>query len=1199
MKILKRILIFFCALIILGYLGLYLILPYFLNKKDYSKTVTDIIKKETGLVILVHNYKLDISPALNINFKADVIQGFYPDNKQFLNIKKSDITISTLYLLKKEIKLNKIKADELQFSTKLLKNGKTSIQQYLEKNIKQNKYNFRFSKKHPNIFINSYIIKLKDEESGQKFKLKGKNYKSVQSLDLKNINIQTEGDFYCFNKKYLHYSAKAAVPSVLFENTDKILFDFTVDDLYKYDFFANVTTDIKLHEKNKKFDYVSGKININDFKLKISGKTLPPSFFHINFNKDNAKLTSKFYTNINEVTDINADIKLSKPYKINMMCKCPKADIANLQKTIVPVLNLFKIKNNLSEFSTQGKLSADFKLQTDFKTINSNGTLKITNASLSHKSIPLKITNANALIDFSNNTLNIKQSDMLVNNQQLKVTGKADKHAIGDITVTADNLDLNHIMNAFPVFKPDKNINVNSGKVSLNIHLKGKLDSAKPTVKIIVKNFAATETLKKIEFAISEVLINASGNQKQYSGEINLKNIICSSKLIPNNSNSIKSDIITAKITNEKIKILPAKINAGNAKLTIKGDISSYRTSPAANIILQGTIDTALIKSFIPKNQNLLSKGYLPVKINLNSKDDATNLNIKLLANKYNYLTPIIIQSFNNVTTLTEINAQLRNDELLINNAAMYYAGNTNSLLKEINTSKLKKAFSANGKITDLKTTQKIKNLHISIPNDISINIPNTKDGILKLQGNITASGNINQPEINGTINISQLLIPSLFVNTQNAVLNLNNNKIEAKIEDLKINDMLLSIQLKAAPDALYTNKIDYIKLSSQYIDMDYLMKVMSAFNPSKYAPGNEFPYIISSGDIDLKSFKMGVIKAQNVTAKISSKPNNLFINNLFADAYGGKAAGKITYNFPYTNTHADIQARGLNASTAAAAFMPADKGISGTLDLDASINMIGTTEQQQLNTLRGSADILIKNGRLGQLGRFEHFLYAQNLLSQKLIYASLNSAKQAISPQDTGVISYLKGKVKFSSGYAHINPVLTSGPQMSMFVKGKINLKNQYVDLKILGTISPNVSSSLGLFGSMTIKDFLDEHTKYGSVVANLFNSYNIELPEVDISKIPPLTPNYKTQTKNFQVIISGNPDSVSAVRSFTWVNPQGTKEKILTEKVKKAINESLPNKTPQNNSNNLPEPQPQIQTTPAPATPDFLDRIPDDFKN
>ena len=107
MKALKWILIFFSIFITSCYLALYLAIPYFLNQKDYSKTITDIIKKETGLILLIHNYKLDVSPALNINLKADTIGVFYPDKKQFLNIKKSDITISTLCLLKKEIKLNK------------------------------------------------------------------------------------------------------------------------------------------------------------------------------------------------------------------------------------------------------------------------------------------------------------------------------------------------------------------------------------------------------------------------------------------------------------------------------------------------------------------------------------------------------------------------------------------------------------------------------------------------------------------------------------------------------------------------------------------------------------------------------------------------------------------------------------------------------------------------------------------------------------------------------------------------------------------------------------------------------------------------------------------------------------------------------------------------------------------------------------
>ena len=94
----------------------------------------------------------------------------------------------------------------------------------------------------------------------------------------------------------------------------------------------------------------------------------------------------------------------------------------------------------------------------------------------------------------------------------------------------------------------------------------------------------------------------------------------------------------------------------------------------------------------------------------------------------------------------------------------------------------------------------------------------------------------------------------------------------------------------------------------------------------------------------------------------------------------------------------------------------------------------------------------------------------------------------------------------------------------MSMYMTGNINLLTNDADIQILGKISSEVSSSLGLLGTITIKEFLDEHTKYGAVVANLFNFYNTELPEMDISKIPDLKPNYNYPTKNFRVVIFGN---------------------------------------------------------------------------
>ena len=1199
MKVFKWILVVLCSFLVALYLSIYLVLPYFLNQKDYSKIITKKIKENTGLIVLIQGYKLSVSPTLNLNIKAKEIQALYPDKRPFLDIKKSDISISPLYLLKKEIRITQIKADELQFSTKLLKNRKSTLQDYIEKNVKSQTTDFSFAKKLPNITVQKYLIKLTDEESSQKFKLKGKSFKLKQALDFKNINIETEGDLFCFNKKYVHYKTKITVPTALLENRNKTIFDFIPDELYKYDFQADVISELKIHEKNKKFDYISGKTDINNFKLNLGSKKLPPSYFHIIFTKNNAKLISKFYTDIKEATDINADIKISKPYKIKMQCKCPKADITNLQNILVPVLNLFKIKNNLSEFTAEGLINADFKLQTDLKTINSQGTLKITRGKLSHKSIPLKITGINAVVDFSNDSINIKKSDILVNNQPLKITGKVDNKAYGDINISAENLDLNHIMNAFPFLKPEKNLIIKSGKVSFSTKIKGKLDKISPDINAIVKNFSAYESIYKIKLSVNEVIVNAKATKEKYTGIIKLNDVICNSKAVPNKSNTIKANNITAKIDNQIIELAPSKIDAGDAKLTIFGTIKNYIQSPESDITTQGTVDTNLIAGFIQQDLKWNNKGYLPIKALIKAKNNNIKLNVKLLANNNNYITPIQVKSFSNQTTLTNIDADINDENITITDVSMYYAGKTNSLLKDIDKTKLKKALSAHGKIINAKTNPTLDKLTIQIPETLTLKIPQTKDGITEITANIMANGNIYKPILNGKLHMINTRVPSLFINAENALVTLNNDKINAQINNLKIKDMNLSVESNIKTDIIKTNKIDYVKISSNFIDMDYLMKIMCLFNPSKYAPGNDFPYIIEAGEINIKSFKMGVIKAQNITAKIRSEKNLLYINKLFADAFGGKAAGRITYNFPYTSIHADLQGRGMSAQQAANAFIPAEKGVSGILDFDTSIDMIGTTQEQQLNTLRGHADVLIRNGRLGQLGRFEHFLYAQNLLSQKLIYVNLNSAKQAISPKDTGLISYLKGQIKFSAGYAHINPILTSGPQMSMYIKGKTSLLHNDVDLKILGKISSDVSSSMGLLGSMTIKDFLDNHTKYGPIIANLFNSFNTEIPEMDTSKIPQLQPDYKYQTKNFQVIISGDPNSVKSVRSFTWVNPPGTKEKILTEKIKKTLSETIQTKQDDKEGKALPMPQTVTPTKQqVTTTPDFLDKIPDEFK-
>ncbi len=1149
MNILKKTAIFIIACLVILYTGLYLGLPYVINSKDYSKILTDTIKKETGLIIVIHKYKLGVAPTLDVSLKADEIQVFYPDKKQFLDIKKAEVKVSVFYLLKKELRINNIKADEFQLSTKLLKSGKTTLQEYLEKNIKTDNCSINFSKELPKLKVKKYIIKIKDEKSGQKFKLAGNNFKISQNIDLHYVNFDSSGDFYCFDKRYVKYNLKLAVPKSMFIDIHKKMFDITADELYKYNLFANLNADLKVHAKDNNFKYLSGKIDIDKFTMKIGNQTLPPSFFHINLDKGKATVVSKFYTAKNESTDINANVKITKPYEIDMKCLCPKASISNLQKLTISVLELLKIKNNLTEFKADGTISADFEVQTNFKTLHSNGSLKVNNANIAHKNIPLRINKINALVDFSNDNIKIKQSDVLVNEQPVKIKGTIDSKANGNILISANNLDLNHIMNAFPMLKPQKNLVVKSGKLSFTTKIQGKLTEAAPQINALITNFNALETLNNIKISINELFIDAD---------------------------------------NKTLIINPSKINLGIAKIVLSGDIIDYLKAPSININASGTVDTALLKTFAPKDIKLFAQGYLPIKASITGNSREQKIKIDILANHSNYITPLHINSFAAINTLTSAEAKLEGSNLTIDDISIFYANGINGLTKTINKNKLKKAISVKGKIKNYATVAELENLHISTEDKLNISLPEIKDSRADLTADLIINGTAQKPNVNGNILLTDVLIPQYFIKAQNIALSLNKSFINAQINNLKIKSMDVSIEAIAPTDALQTNNINYLKLNSQYIDMDYLMALMPLFEQAKYGPGTEFPFIIKTGKVNIKSFKTGQIKAENISADISSKKNVLLINKMFADAYGGKAAGNITYNFPYNSLHADIQGRNMDAASAAKDFLPGDQKISGRLNFDASVDMLGTSFEQQMKTLKGRADILVKNGHLGPLGRFEHFLYAQNLLSQKLIYASLNSAKQAISPKDTGFVTYLKGMIKFSSGYAHLNPVLTSGPQMSMYITGSINLLTNYTDLQILGRVSSEVSSSMGLLGTVTIKDFLDEHTKYGPAIANLFNSFNTEIPEMDISRIPALSPDYRYQTKNFRVVIEGDPDSVKSVKSFTWVNPTGTKKKALSQQEatkKEAAAENLPEQ------NNVQKPS---QSS---AQPDFLNSIPDSF--
>ena len=214
------------------------------------------------------------------------------------------------------------------------------------------------------------------------------------------------------------------------------------------------------------------------------------------------------------------------------------------------------------------------------------------------------------------------------------------------------------------MLKPQKNLVVKSGKLSFTTKIQGKLTEAAPQINALITNFNATETLNNIKISIRELLIDAKTDKNIYSGIVTLNDILCVSKNIPNSSNTIKSQVLSAKFDNKTLTINPSKINLGNAKIVLSGNITDYLKSPTININASGTVDTALLKTFAPKDIKLFAQGYLPIKASVTGNSREQKIKIDILANHSNYITPLHINSFAAINTLTSAEAKLEGPRL-------------------------------------------------------------------------------------------------------------------------------------------------------------------------------------------------------------------------------------------------------------------------------------------------------------------------------------------------------------------------------------------------------------------------------------------------------------------------------------------------------------------------------------------------------
>lgn len=1153
---LKNVLIWVFATLALLYIGFLFVLPNVIKIENFSEQISNEVAKYSGFELDLKNPKLKTSYKLGIALKADKIALKYNKDDEFAEFFNPIVEINLPTLIFGKINLDKISSEKINLNLIFDKNKKYTIEDNVNKilsNIAQENSVATQNKQLPikigniNIEVDDINIKLKDENISKNFILSAKNTKLNLNLISNLLKLQTRGALFVENKKEsindFDIKLQAKLPTLQNATqspTKQNDFKFNFNPLANLDTF-NLHSKLLIDLKISNFENFSAKgyANLDGITFKINNLQLPKSHVKTEFNSHTLNIISKIFLTENEFLDVKSKTNLSKKKKINISAKTNNINLSSIKNLAQATLEMLNIESELKNTSLTGVLNCDFNIESDFKNVKSQGDLKLSQGNLKHAKLGLNLDKIQSLIDFSDNKITIKDTSANLNGANFNISGTIDTNSKLNISVNSDPINFKDIVNLaqqLHLVDPRSldDITINGGKIQLLAKIHGDFKNINPNADIMANSISATIKSLKMPISLENLTLKLKTDDGKILGDFLAQNFSAKSQN-PNLTTSFSK--IQGNIDEKNIKITPFNLNIQNTITTISADIQNYLNSPLINIEAKGKLNPNTILTFIPKeNRNLVKyNGQMPFGATITGKFDDLKITSNIISNPQNYISIAKITNLEGLTNTIDFSANLKNDLFLIENLSINSKGNKITTLE----GKIEKIYSKN---------PIINKLNISIPQNLTILIPIANNLKFSTSGNLSLSGKVLSPQIEGVLTLSNLLYPDFKTTAQKIIIDFKKSIINAQAQGLKIAGSDFSGNATINPDFSKIIRINALNFNSNYIDTDTLLELMAKMPNTQTTAGPQLNAIIKTGKANIKKLKSGTLYPENITFDFNLY-NNLFkLNNIIATFCDGKINASATYNLANTKVSADGTGKAINVSKAAKAFNLSSILMSGTLNGLAKVEFRGTTWEQQIGTLKGQVKFDITNGQYGESARFERFLQAGNLLTQSLLNFNLNQTISAVTSKNTGAFSKLEGTISLANSWANITNFSSTGSNMSLWASGKYNILTTVADIKVLGKISSNVANILGPLGNFSLDKAIDKlPTKGATIIKSIANTISPtkslfeEISINDLNKIPALTNTQNnTNSKDFQVLIKGETTKVSSIKSFKWVQKQ-----------------------------------------------------------
>lgn len=1163
--------------VIIGIYLLFLVVPFFLNgiATSCGHYITQVIKDSTGFNVKFENVRFVTTPKLTAGVKIGHLSALTPDNEEFLFLDNAYGKISLLPLLIKRIELDTIGADTISTDLKVKKDGKFLLEDYFTQENTQTEQQeetapmtglpggFKLSNHLPDIHVKSYKLAFTDLPTNKQYYIEGEHLTLRDFIINKKFKLSTNGKIVLDDKTPFNYDIDIYNKIMPDTSLDELVFapqtekednpntqiNINIIDIFKTIYKNQLTANIKTKITTEgSLDDINlhGLINTDKISIAVNGEPLPEGHVIINLKGKNIDIDSSVYTAKNEDTTIKGQIKTGKKPHINLTCKS-NAQINNIFKLIDSIAQSVEYKD-LATLSATGAIDADFTINADMKKVESSGYFKIPQASIKYGLYNVLIDKISADIDFSNNMINIKKLGFSILNHPLNAYGTIKQDTTADLHLTADKLPIKGLITAAGQVGLLKENDIHSGIISMNASLEGKLKSAQPIVNISADNINIHNKPSNTTLKVSDANMNISANQNnKYKGIIDVNNI---NVINP----SAKFALPKTKVTlDEKdINIDNTYLTFNNSRIDIAGKIADYTGKKLSiDINAKGNILSSDIKNLIPADlrTDITAKGSMPIYVKITGNDKTQNITAQILATTENYLKIIDIDKLNGKSTLINSNIKISNDTLKLYDTGIFAI----SGLKTLPAS----AFSGNilsvtGSVDKLSTKQNLNGITIKTPSTLTLSIPGFANSKATGSANITLNGSAMNPKFSGDINIPTISLPTIKTTLKNTTVDLGSHNIIVNTPSINIDNSVMNAKTTINPNfnnGIIINNVDY---HAVLLDTDTLVKAMeglpaqstttqtqkSSSSTSKTTQQN-LGVIVKNGKGTINKFKSGGIVANDISSNFNLANNTLYLKSLQGSAFDGKFNGDIAFNIINGNTNINFQGSNMNAEKAIAGAAGLKNALSGTLGFNAKLTLNGYAPSQNamMQSIKGNITFDIKKGTLGNIGRLENMLLAENLMSNGIIAAALTPITNMPVVKNTAIYESITGDMSLNNGWAEIKSIKTSGPSMASFIYGKYNLINTTANLTILGRLGADVVAALGPVGELSVSKLTSYIPKFGTLTGNMINALTTNPKGERTSEIPALS-NGSTNYKDFKAVFNGGIESKNSVKSFKWLS-------------------------------------------------------------